>query len=209
MSSTSAVTTVSFSTNTVAGWPLRMTAVGEPCVLFATIGEIARGTRMQEPVCQLPAMAHVRIEALRPLLDPAPGAGAQLAARRGGAPERTGHFLEGIAENVMQEIRRAFERRQLLQEHQERQRQRIGLLGSSRVLDNDGFGQPGPAVAHPLRPSGAELVQTKAGHDGHQVGAYRIDRLVAAPEPADPRLLEHVLGVGRAPEHPIRDAEEK
>ena len=54
-----------------------------------------------------------------------------------------------------------------------------------------------------------ELVDAEAGHDGDEVGPDGPDRFVAPADPTDGGVLHDVLGVGGAPQHAVRNAEEE
>ena len=171
--------------------------------------EVTRGARRQEAVGELAAVFQVSVEALPPLFDVPAGPGAELAARGRAAAERTSDLLERIAEDVVEEIRRTLERAQLLEQHEERQRQAVGVLDRGDVVVDHGLGQPGAGVRLAPRPGRVDLVEAEPRHDGDQVGPHRLDRLLAASQPPDARLLHDVLRVRRAPEHAVRDAEEQ
>jgi len=82
--------------------------------------EVPGGACHQEAVRQLSAVAEVRIEALAAPLDVPTGTSSKLPAGGGRPPERPGHLLERIAEDVMEEICGALEGRELLEEHEKR-----------------------------------------------------------------------------------------
>ena len=117
--------------------------------------EVTRRARHQEAVRELAAVFQVGVEALPPSFDVPAGPGAQLAARtRGCGRANPRDLLERIAEDVMQEIRRPLERPQLLEQHQERQRQAVGLRRPPRRRrTTTGSGSHAPAYVLPLVPA--------------------------------------------------------
>jgi hypothetical protein len=109
----------------------------------------------------------------------------------------------------MEQIGGALERRQLLEQHQEGQRQRVGLLYCRLLLEHDRLGQPRSGVRDAGGPGRIELVETEAGHDGDEIGAHRFDGTVTATQPTDGGVLDDILRVGGAAQHAIGDAEQQ
>ena len=137
------------------------------------------------------------------------GPRTQLAAGRRRPAQRAGHLLEGVAEDVVEQVGGAFERRQLLEQHQEGQRQRVRLLGCRLLLDHHRLGQPRAGVRDAGGPGRVELVEAEAGHDGDEIGAHRFDGTVTAAQPTDGGVLDDVLGVGGTAQHAVGDAEQQ
>ena len=100
-------------------------------------------------------------------------------------------------------------------EHGERaQREQVPALHDGQWVLGDGVaGEHGlrqPDAGEPLvpLPGGAQLVQADPGHDLDEPGAriaHRCGRAVVSK----PALLDHVLGVGRAAQQPVRNGEEQ
>ena len=84
-------------------------------------------------------MAQIGIEALATLLDPFRARRPELPAGCG-SPPSDAHLLEGVAEDVVEQIGRTLERRQLLEEHEEGQRQRVGVLDTRGIVAPDRLG---------------------------------------------------------------------
>ena len=115
----------------------------------------------------------------------------------------------------MQKQRGPLLRRQILEQHQHRQRQRIGHLGMlGRIVDavgEDRLGQPLANVLFSPRARRAKLVDRQPGGDSGDVGPRGgdllavLDRLMDAQQ----RFLDDVLGFGDAAEHPVGDRERR
>ena len=90
--------------------------------------EISGGARQEEAIGDLPAVLEIGVEALTPHLDALPSPRGQLAARRLGPTQGTSHFPEGVPEDVVEEVGGPLQRSQLLEEDEEGQRERVGLL---------------------------------------------------------------------------------
>ena len=79
-----------------------------------------------------------------------------------------------------------------------------GIVGLS--VDHR-FGKPRPRVGLALGSSGAELIQTQAGRDHDEPAAHVLDLIRVLLQETGERLLNDVLGVADAPQHPIRDVQ--
>jgi hypothetical protein len=104
-------------------------------------------------------------------------------------------------------------RGQALQQHQHRQRQRVGHLRvPGRVIMAVGDDRLWQPLAHVLLAPGARRAQLvdpqPGGHRGYE-SAGRLDLLAVLERTVEPeqRLLDDVLGLGDAAEHPVRDRE--
>jgi len=145
--------------------------------------------------------------------DVLPGAVGKLAAGLARLADDAGRLAVVIAENVMQQEHRPLDRRQPLEQQQERHRQRVGLLGQiGRVSDrrvaaerltgdrDERLWQPLPHVGLLSGPGRAELVDAEPGGHRRQVRLRRVglarpaDRSVVSKE----RFLHDVLGLGYA-----------
>src|SRR5439155_5618123 len=73
----------------------------------------------------------------------------------------------------------------------------------SSVAKIDRFRQPIAATLFPSRFCRVELIETETCHNGHEVGAWRLDMHLPAA-PAQPRLLHHVFRASEIAEHPVR-----
>ena len=141
--------------------------------------EVPGGAGHEKAVHQGAPLAQVGVEALAPLLDPLPCPRPELAAGGRSPSERARHLVEGVPEDVVEQVGGALERRQLLEQHEEGQRQRVRLLGGRLLLDHHRLGQPRTGVGDARGPGGIELVEAEAGHDGDEIGADRFDGIVA------------------------------
>ena len=83
------------------------------------------------------------VEAAPALLDVAVGPGQDLAAVRRALADDRGDLLVGVVEHLAQQEHRALDGRELLEQVQERERQRVGRLGvPRRLVGHDRLGQP-------------------------------------------------------------------
>ncbi len=120
------------------------------------------------------------------------------------ALDRRGHFVELDAEHVVQQERRAFERREPFEREQQRQRD-VFLF----IFLDDRLGQPRADIGLALVPRGLQLVEAHPHHHPAQE-RFRYAHLGAVDvHPADERLLHHVLGIRDGTEHPVRDADQR
>ena len=90
--------------------------------------EVSGGAGQKEAIGHLPAVLEVSVEALTTQLDALPSPRGQLAGRRLGPIQGTCHLPEGVSEDVMEEVGSPLQRSQLLEEDEEGQRERVGLL---------------------------------------------------------------------------------
>ena len=120
-----------------------------------------------------------------------------------------------VVEHVVQQEHRALLRREALQEHEEGERERVGHLGLAgrigRAVGHERLGQPLADVGLASHAGRAQLVDREPRGHRRDVRPRRLDplalleRLVEAEE----RLLDHVLGLGDAAEHPVGDRERR
>jgi hypothetical protein len=110
-----------------------------------------------------------------------------------------------VVEHLGQEERRALGRRQPLEQAQERQRQVVDVGGGR---GRDRLGQPRPDVGLAAGPRRAQLIEGEPRHHRHQEAARVAHRRAIGGQPAHPRLLEDVVGVGGAAQHAVGDAEQ-
>ena len=104
----------------------------------------------EEPAGHLVALLAGGVEARLAVIDVRTGPGQDLTAVRLGLAGDAGDLLVVVAEHLVQQEYRAFGRRQALQQHQERHRQRVGHLGPlGRVWF--GSGTPGSVGDQRLR----------------------------------------------------------
>jgi hypothetical protein len=118
-----------------------------------------------------------------------------------------------VVEDLAQQERGPLLGRQALEQHQERQGQRVrhlGLVGrvAATVVDQR-LGQPLAHVALASDPGRSQLVDAQPGDHGREVGAWRLDPLALLQRvvQAQQRLLHDVLGLAHAAEHPVRHRE--
>ena len=132
-------------------------------------------------------------------------AARELAAGRRLAADRLGDLLEVDAEHVVQQEGGALERRQAFERQHQRQGDVVDLV--LRGLD-DRLRQPGADIGLAPVPRRFQLVEAEPGHDAAQKGLRLAHRLAVGVEPAQERLLHHVLGVRDRSEHPVGDADQ-
>ncbi len=132
----------------------------------------------------LPSLLHVRVGAHEDL----PAVGRRLA-------DDARHLVVRVVEDLAEEEDGPLDRRELLEQVQERQRERICRLGvHGGLVVDDRLRQPLPRVHLPTRACGAQLVDREPRRHRCEVrlGRVRVDLgLLIAEE----RLLDHVLGV--------------
>ena len=124
-------------------------------------------------------------------------------------------LVVAVAEHFAHEEHRALDLRERLEQHEERQRQGIGHLGHLRRAGVRGseqrLRQPRPDVGLAFHARGPQFVDRKAGDDGCQERLRRRDLLAGAARAleAQKSLLNEVLGVADAAEHPVGDREQQ
>jgi len=174
-------------------------------------GHVAALGGGEEPAGHLVTLLAGGIEARFALVDVMAGAGEDLTAVRLGLAGDARDLPVLVTEHLVQQEHRAFGRRQALQQHQERHRQRVGHLGAlgrirfgprtSRSAGEERLGQPGAHVGFPSHPGGPQVADGQPGSGGGQVGLGRVDAGAVAQDPGQPQegLLDDVLGVADAP----------
>jgi hypothetical protein len=121
------------------------------------------------------------------------------------------HLSDGgvlVVERLAEDEDGPLERAQRLEHEEEASCQRLRELGVLRWVSsrNDGLGQPRPREALPACSHPTESIDGQPRGDGGQEGARFLDRSHIQLEPAQPRVLDHVLGIAHATEHAIGDA---
>ena len=153
------------------------------------------------------------MEAGPALLDVASGAGGELAHVVLALADDLRDLRIAVVEHVVKQQHGSLLGREALQQHQHRQRQRVGRLGvPGRIVvavGDDRLWQPLADVALAAGARGAQLVDRQPGGHGRDERARRRDLLAGLERLMDPqqRLLDHVLGLGDAAEHPVGDRE--
>jgi hypothetical protein len=99
----------------------------------------------------------------------------------------------------------ALERRQSLERQHQRQRDVVDCV---LVSFDQGFRQPRPNIGFAPAPRRLQLVETEAGYDRAQIGLRFENRIAIGVEPAQERILHHVLCVRDRSEHAIGDADQ-
>jgi hypothetical protein len=133
-------------------------------------------------------------------------------AAGGLAPAQHGGHLGVVAvKHVVQQEGRALVGREAFQHHQQRHRQVAGQLGARvggrrRVGRDPGLGQPGAVVGRALGARGAQAVQAQPRDGGRQPGLGRVHALGRRGLPAQPGVLQHVVGIGAAAQHAVGHA---
>jgi hypothetical protein len=167
----------------------------------------------EEPSRQLVALLARRLEAGPALLDVTSRASGELAHVVLALADDRGDLGIPVVEDVVKHEHGALLGGETLQQHQHRERQRVGHLRLlCRIVDavgDDRLRQPLADVALAARAGGAQLVDRQPRRHGGHERAWRCDVLAAGQRLMEPqqRLLDHVLGLGDAAEHPIRDRE--
>ena len=167
----------------------------------------------EEPSCQLVALLARRLEAGPALLDVASGAGGELAhvVLALADDRRDPRIL--VVEHIVKQQHGSLLRREALQQHQHRQRQRIGRLSvPGRIIEpvgDEGLWQPLAHVVLATSARRAQLVDRQPRGHGGDERARGCDLLAGIKRPMHPkqRLLHDVLGLGDAAEHAVGDRE--
>ena len=131
------------------------------------------------------------------------GPAGQLPARGLIAADGLGDLVEFHPEHVMQQERRALQRRQPLQRHHQRQGDIVHLV---RFGGEHRLGQPGPDIDFALLPRRFQHIQTKPCDHLAQPRFRLAHRGAVGVEPAQECLLHHILGVRDRAQHAIGDA---
>ena len=71
----------------------------------------------------------------------------------------------------------------------------------------DGFGQPLADVGLAARAGRGELVEAEIRDDLREVGGWFAHRPMVDGLPPQPGILQHLVSLGRRPEHPVGDPE--
>ena len=71
------------------------------------------------------------------------------------------------------------------------------------------LGQPRANIGLAPHHGGVEAVEREVGHYPRQVSPRVVDAFVGHRVPLQPRVLQHILGVADAAEHPVGDAEQR
>lgn len=161
---------------------------------------------------QLASMGAVGVEPSPGCIDPAAGARHQLAARDLGPVDDGGDLVVGIVEDVMEEEHGTFHRLELLEQDQEGQGQGVGQFGTvirRGSLRLHRLGQPRSLVRLATDPRRAQLVDAEAGHDRRQIRRRCRHLALTASGPPHVDLLDHVFGLGGAPEHAVGHGEQR
>jgi hypothetical protein len=118
-----------------------------------------------------------------------------------------------VVEHIVKQQHGSLLRREALQQHQHRQRQRVGRLSvPDRIIaavGDDRLWQPLADIALATGARGAQLVDRQPGGHGGDERTRRCDLLAGIKRPmhAQQRFLDHVLGLGDTAEHPVGDRE--
>ena len=177
--------------------------------------QVAAGDRVEEPAREL-VLARARgLEPWLALADVPARSHGDLTAVLLGLADDLRDLVEAVLEHLAQQEDRALDRGEALEEHQEAHREGVGGLGVANdivlLLGQERLGEPGADVALPSHASRTQVVDAQSRGHRRQVGlggvhlGSRARLLVEAQE----RLLDDVLGVGRAAEHPVRDREDQ
>ena len=134
--------------------------------------------------------------------------GEDLAAVVGALVDDPRHLFVRIVEHLAEQEDGTLDRRELLEQVQERERERIGGLGvTDRLVVDQRLGQPLARIDLAASPRRAELIDRQARRDRRQVGLRRV-RLDLGLVVAQERVLDDVLRLGDRAEHPVGDREQ-
>ena len=140
------------------------------------------------------------------------GAAGELTARRLVAAQRVRHLREGIVEHVVQQKRRALERREPIERQQQRDRQILGELGLRIGRERSGVGdrirQPRPDILLTPHTRRLQHVETNARRRRRQKRPRVRDAGAIGVVPAQVGFLDGVLGLGHRAKHAIRQSEQ-
>ncbi len=157
-----------------------------------------------------------RLEARLLLLDPAPCARRQLAAVVLALADDLRDLVVAVAEDVVEQEDGPLDRRQLLEQDEERERERVRLLGVVRrieprtIVGQKRLGQPLAHVHLAAGPRRAQVIDAEPRHDRRQERLRRLD-LGALGERtllAQKSLLDDVLRLADAAQHAIGEREQ-
>jgi hypothetical protein len=132
------------------------------------------------------------------------GAAGELAAGRDVAIDGLRDLVEILAEHVVQQKRRALQRRQPFQRHHQRQRDVVGLLGLVH-LDHR-FGHPWSDICLALHACGFQVIKAEPRHGLGQERPRVGHRRAIRPVPAQIRVLHDVIGFRDRAQHAVGDA---
>jgi hypothetical protein len=153
-----------------------------------------------------------RLEARAPGLDVTARSGQDLAAVRAALLDDRRHLVVRVAEQLVQHVDGALDRAEPLEQHQERERERLVGLGAlgrpGHRLGHERLGQPRPDVGLAPHARRAQVVDRQARHDRRQERLRRLD-LVTAPQQPQVRLLDEILCLADATDHPVGEREQQ
>jgi hypothetical protein len=136
--------------------------------------DIAALRHREEPLRELPRPARGQRRRIRARLpDVPPGPGEDLPAVRLGLRRDPADLVVSVPEHLTEQEHRPFHRRQALQQHQERHRQRIGQFRVFRRLirhHDNRLGEPRAHVGLAALPCRTEVVDRQPRRGGDQVG---------------------------------------
>ena len=162
---------------------------------------------------QLLALLLRGVESRPALIDMTSCAGGELSRVRLAGPNDLGDTFVVVVEDVVEQERRPLLRTQRLEDDEEGEGEGVRQLGlpGGIVLRSlgHGLGQPLPDVGLAPGSGRAQLVDRQAsGHRG-RIGPRRGDLLPLLDRVVDPQqgLLDDVLGLADAAEHPVSDRE--
>jgi hypothetical protein len=117
-----------------------------------------------------------------------------------------------VLEDVLEQELRALLGRERLEQDEKGQRNRLRALHlkvrPARIAGEHRLRQPRADVGLARRTRRLEAIQAEARHDRHRKRLRRADIGLVRAAIAQPRVLQHVLGIRRASEHAVRDREQ-
>jgi hypothetical protein len=125
-------------------------------------------------------------------------------------PKDVCNLAVGIVEGLSKYVRRALGWRELLQQKQNREVQRLAPLDPQARIGAgvDRLRQPWAYIGVSARASGLEHVDRESRGRRDQEGQRIADRAPISGLPPNPDVLDDVLGLRRATQHPIRNAKQ-
>jgi len=178
--------------------------------------DVPLGDRVEEPRGQAFALLPRRFEAGLPVVDVTACTSRELPTVVRPLADDLGDLVEAVAEDVVEQEDRALDRVELLEQDEERERERVRLLGVAGrvaprvVVGEERLREPLAHVDLAARLRRAQVIDAEPRDDRGQKRLRRFDLgpLTERPLLAEERLLDDVLRLGDAAEHPVGEREE-
>ena len=132
-------------------------------------------------------------------------------------PDDVRDLVVAVVEDIVEQEDGTLDRGEPFEQQQEGHRERVGVLGVLRGIraariGQERLGQPLADVALLAHPGRSQVVDREPRGDRRQVGLGRLDLRTLLDEcvlVAQERVLDDVLGLGDAPQHPVGNREEQ